>query len=317
MGFPIQSEDCIGLLLVREAEHLPGGDYAARLMSGELDSSVRMDAIDWINKVRAYYSFGPLSAYLSINYLDRFLSKYELPEGKVWTAQLLSVSCLSLAAKMEETVVPLALDLQVGEPKFVFEARTIQRMELVVLNTLGWRMQAVTPFSFIDYFLHKFGNDNSPAKSLILRSVELILATIKEVGFLEFRPSEIAAAVALYVIGETQTMMDVDKAATLCVHINMARVLRCYEAIQRLALMKSPSVFSEPQSSDGVLDATCVSSRSNAITVGSLANSLCTPNGVLDAACLRSKSTDITVGLHASSLHNAPAKRIKLNRPSI
>jgi cyclin D1/2/4 len=34
-------------------------------------------------------------------------------EDKAWMTQLLSVACLSLAAKMEETSVPQSLDLQV------------------------------------------------------------------------------------------------------------------------------------------------------------------------------------------------------------
>ncbi|GMJ09060.1 hypothetical protein HRI_004575200 [Hibiscus trionum] len=54
-----------------------------------------------------------------MNYLDRFLSLYDLPSGKTWTTQLLVVVCLSIVAKMEETKVPLSVDLQVGEPKFV------------------------------------------------------------------------------------------------------------------------------------------------------------------------------------------------------
>ena len=36
-------------------------------------------------------------------------------EGKAWMTQLLSVACLSLAAKMEETSVPQSIDLQVRE----------------------------------------------------------------------------------------------------------------------------------------------------------------------------------------------------------
>jgi hypothetical protein len=36
-------------------------------------------------------------------------------EGKAWITQLLAVACLSLASKMEETFVPLPLDLQVSE----------------------------------------------------------------------------------------------------------------------------------------------------------------------------------------------------------
>jgi len=30
-------------------------------------------------QVYTYYSFGPVTAYLAVNYLDRFLSRYELP----------------------------------------------------------------------------------------------------------------------------------------------------------------------------------------------------------------------------------------------
>lgn len=35
---------------------------------------------------------------------------------------------------MEETALPQSLDLQVGEARFVFEVKTIQRMELLVLQ---------------------------------------------------------------------------------------------------------------------------------------------------------------------------------------
>lgn len=34
-------------------------------------------------------------------------------KGRVWTMQLLAIACLSLAAKLEETDVPMILDLQV------------------------------------------------------------------------------------------------------------------------------------------------------------------------------------------------------------
>ncbi|KAI8016894.1 Cyclin-D3-1 [Camellia lanceoleosa] len=42
-------------------------------------------------------------------------------------------ACLSLV-KVEETQVPLLLDFQVEESKFVIEAKTIQRMELLGLG---------------------------------------------------------------------------------------------------------------------------------------------------------------------------------------
>lgn len=139
-----------------------------------------------------------------------------------------------------------------GESKFVFEARTIQRMELLVLSTLKWRMQAVTPFSFMDYFLYKLNDDQFPHRTSILRSTQLILSTMRGVfgcllsvcnnscggvwwigwwelnagiDFLEFKPSEIAAAVAISVARESKTV-DIDKAIfALAQHVQKVKMV--------------------------------------------------------------------------------------------
>ncbi|KAK2999003.1 hypothetical protein RJ639_023636 [Escallonia herrerae] len=293
-GLPLQSDECLALMVERECEHLPDNGYLERLRNGAVDLRARQEVVDWIGKVHAHFSFGPLCAYLSINYLDRFLSAYELPKGKAWMMQLLAVACLSLAAKTEETEIPLSVDLQVGESKFVFEARTIQRMELLVLSTLKWRMQTVTPFSFIDYFLSKINGDQFTSRSSILRSIEVLLSTIKGIDFLEFKPSEIAAAVAMSVAGETQTV-DTEKAiSALTRHVQKEKVLKCVKLIHELSLLSesvkglSASVPSVPQS----------------------------PIGVLDAACLSYKTDDAAVGSCVNSSHNSPdTKRRKLNRP--
>ncbi|KAL3592267.1 hypothetical protein D5086_010907 [Populus alba] len=285
---PMQSEECLVLMVEKECQHLPSGDYLKRLRNGDLDLGARKEAVDWIAKVHAHFGFGPLS-YLSVNYLDRFLSAYELPKGNAWMMQLLGVACLSLAAKMEETEVPLSLDLQVGESSFVFEERTIQRMELLVLSTLDWRMHAITPFTFIDY---KINNDQTPPRSFILQSIHLILSTIKGIYFMEFRPSEIAAAVSIAVVGETKTV-DVEQAiSVLAQPVQKERVLKCFQLIHDLSLVgesvkgPSASLLSAPQSPIGVLDA---------------------------AACL---SYNSDVGPCANSSHNTPdAKRRKPAKP--
>ncbi|KAJ4761052.1 Cyclin-D3-1 [Rhynchospora pubera] len=278
-NFPLQSDECLALLVKRETEHLPMEGYYERLLEGSLELSVRTTAIDWIWKVHRHYNFGPLSAALAVNFLDRFLSAYELPQGKAWMTQLLSVACLSLAAKMEETYVPLSLDLQICDAKFVFEAKTIQRMELLVLSTLKWRMQAVTPFSFLDYFLHKFNNGIRPPKISLYQAAEILLNIVRGTDFLGFRPSEIAAAVALAVIGETQ-VVDMESALSCCDHVSKASVLRCYEAIQSEFLTRNLAlkIYNEI--------------RSNNNSSASLASVPHSPIGVLDAACLSYKSCE-------------------------
>ncbi|XP_031480609.1 cyclin-D4-1-like [Nymphaea colorata] len=264
-------ESLIAFLMEKECQFSPREDYLARLHSGGLNVSARNDSVEWICKVVAHYHFAPLTACLSVNYLDRFLSEYALPEGKSWMVQLLSVACLSVAAKMEETDVPLPLDLQVGESKFVFEPRTIQRMELLLLNTLKWKMNAVTPLSFIDFFLYRITHANPPALSLVSKTVELILTATKGIEFLEFLPSEIALAAS---ISATSELLKVDfmEAVDLCSsEINKDRVLKCYELIQEVLLVKQwwnvknvGSGSSVPGSPAGVLEAAaCLSYESS------------------------------------------------------
>lgn len=51
--FPVPSEECVAGFLEAEAAHMPREDYAERLRGGGMDLRVRIDAIDWIWKVRA------------------------------------------------------------------------------------------------------------------------------------------------------------------------------------------------------------------------------------------------------------------------
>lgn len=276
--FVAQSEENVRVMVEREKDHLPREDYLQRLRSGELDLSARREALDWIWKVHAYFGFGPLSFCLAVNYLDRFLSVFELPRGASWTVQLLAVACLSIAAKMEEIKVPQSVDLQVGESKFVFEAKTIQKMELVVLSTLRWKMLTLTPCSFIDYFLGKITCEQHPAKPSISISVQLILSIIKGIDFLEFRPSEIAAAVAISVLRESQAK-EIDKAIADFLVVEKERVLKCVELIRDLSMINvavisgNKAVPFMPQSPIGVLDAGCLSYKSDELTVRSCPNS--------------------------------------------
>ncbi|KAI3890493.1 hypothetical protein MKX03_025035 [Papaver bracteatum] len=249
----------VAMLFERENMHLPREDYLMRLQNGNLDPAHRRDSIDWIAKVIDYYDFGPLTACLSANYLDRFVSVNQLPADP-WVMQLLAVTCLSLAAKAEETRRPPSLYLQVCEPKFTFQVTTIKRMELLVLSTLNWRMVSVTPFSFIAYFLIKI-NGHKPSRTLISTSVQLILSSIRGTEFLNFKPSEIAAAIAIYV--SSGGTLAVDYASTISCFVQHEKLLKCLKMIQEVPVgygflqNESSSLSSVTRSPNGVLDAAC------------------------------------------------------------
>ncbi|XWS63015.1 hypothetical protein CRYUN_Cryun06bG0060300 [Craigia yunnanensis] len=206
-NYPPSDEDTISKLIDLESTHMSFPDYLHRCQDRSIDVIARQDSISWILKVHAYYHFSPVTAFLSVNYFDRFLSSHSLPQTNGWPLQLLSVACLSLAAKMEESEVPLLLDLQVFEPRFVFEPKTIQRMELHVMATLNWRLRSVTPFDYLHHFIRKLPSCSTllpdSFSSVISASSDLILSTTRVIDFLRFKPSTIAAAAVLCAPGES------------------------------------------------------------------------------------------------------------------
>lgn len=54
--------------------------------------------------------------------------------------------------------------IQVEDTRFVFEAKTLQRMELLVLSTLDWKMNPITPLSFVDHMVRRMASENRKNK---------------------------------------------------------------------------------------------------------------------------------------------------------
>ncbi|KAB1207934.1 Cyclin-D1-1 [Morella rubra] len=236
------SEESIAEFIEDERNFVPGFDYLARFRSQSLDASAREESVAWILKVQAYYGFQPLTAYLSVNYLDRFLYSRRLPLTKGWPLQLLSVACLSLAAKMEEPLVPSLLDIQVEGAKYIFEPRTILRMELLVLSVLDWRLRSITPFSFIYYFACKLDSTGTNyAGFLVSRASEIILSNMQEASFLEYWPSCIAAAAILCAASEIPnlSLVNPEHAESWCDGLQKEKIIGCYRLMQEFVIDNS------------------------------------------------------------------------------
>ncbi|KAL2349368.1 hypothetical protein Fmac_003368 [Flemingia macrophylla] len=229
-----EEEESIAGFIEDERNFVPGFDYLSRFQSRSLDASAREESIAWILKVQAYYAFQPLTAYLSVNYMDRFLNSRPLPQTNGWPLQLLSVACLSLAAKMEEPLVPSLLDLQVEGAKYLFEPRTIRRMELLVLGVLDWRLRSVTPFSFLGFFACKLDTTATFTGFLISRATQIILSNIQETSFIAYWPSCIAAAAILHAANEipNRSLVRPEHAESWCEGLRKEKIIGCYQLMQ-------------------------------------------------------------------------------------
>ncbi|KAG2605256.1 cyclin-D1-1-like isoform X3 [Panicum virgatum] len=198
------------------------------------------ESVSWILKARSYHGFQPATAYLAVSYMDRFLSSRSLPDYG-WAFQLLSVACLSLAAKMEETSVPPLLELQcqqIESTGYIFEPGTVQRMELFVLAELDWRLRSLTPFAFINLFACKADSSGRCTRSLVLRACQITINAIHEAEFLNNCPASMAAAAVLSAVTEIPGMSCVsispETAASWCPGLTEEGISSCYQLLQQL-----------------------------------------------------------------------------------
>ncbi|KQK15808.1 cyclin-D6-1 isoform X2 [Brachypodium distachyon] len=197
--FTSPADEPIASLLDAEGPHSPSVSAAA--------SSARRQAAGFISKVRydGELAVHPRVAYLALNYVDRYLSKRQLPcEHKPWAPRLLAVSCLSIAAKMQRVDAISIADIQRDE-EFMFDAVSIRRMERLVLGALEWRARSVTPLAFLGFFLSEcFPPPRHPPllAAVKARAVDLLLRAQPEVKMAEFSPSVVAASALLAAAGE-------------------------------------------------------------------------------------------------------------------
>lgn len=68
--------------------------------------------------------------------------------------------------------------MQVEDSRYLFEAKTIKKMELLVLSTLQWRMNPVTPFSFVDYITRRLGFKDHMCWEILWQCERTILSVI-------------------------------------------------------------------------------------------------------------------------------------------
>ncbi|CAN8229488.1 unnamed protein product [Cochlearia groenlandica] len=266
-------------------------------------STDRKQAVCWILRVNAHYGFSTLTAVLAIAYLDKFICSYTLQRGdKPWMLQLVSVACLSLAAKVEETHVPLLLDFQVEETKYVFEAKTIQRMEILVLSTLQWKMHLITPISFLDHIIRRLGLKNNTHWDFLNNCHRLLLSVISDSRFVGYLPSVVAAATMMRIIQQVEPFEPVShQTKLLCVlNITKEKVRTCYDLILQLPIDRD------------VLQIENQASRKRKSHDSSSSSSLSSPSCVIDSNPFNSDdSSNDSWSANSSSSSKPPLKKMR------
>ncbi|XP_042009508.1 putative cyclin-D6-1 [Salvia splendens] len=186
----------------------------------------------------------PFLSYLAVNYMDRFLSAHSIPNGKPWIFRLVAVSCVSLALKMRQTELSVS-DLADNDGDLIFNSATIERMEMLILGALKWRMRSVNPFSFLNYFVSLFdsGDDERSIQALKNRGAQIIFKSQNDIKLLEFKPSIVSASALLVASHEFSPMQfqPFREAICSCSYVIKEELLHCYDVMAAAAGLLTPA----------------------------------------------------------------------------
>ncbi|KAG4175897.1 hypothetical protein ERO13_A11G215600v2, partial [Gossypium hirsutum] len=261
-------DEYIEMLVQREIEI--GFKTSASFSDSKLKSwleCARLDAIQWMFNTRAIFGFQIHTAYLSVIYFDRFLSKR-------------SIDC------------PAFSEFPIQD--YQFENKTIQIMELLVLTTLEWKMSSITPFAYLDYFIHKFYGEYRP-KGLVSKIMQLIMSMIKEISLVDHRPSIIAAAAVLAAYDRRLTRKSIDLNVDFISFwgtLENEHIFWSYNMMQEIEMRKSKTPTS------------VISSNYSSVTYSSL-DAIETSSAVSNGAGTKRKLT-----FNESDRNSPPAKKL-------
>ncbi|XP_063723280.1 cyclin-A2-like [Symsagittifera roscoffensis] len=191
----------------REAERLflPSPRYLRR--QREIDNDMRSTLVDWLVEVGEEFKLCNETLYLSVAYVDRFLSVMSCTRDKL---QLAGVAAMFIASKYEEIYPPTAVEF-VNLTDNTYNARQLLRLEKSMLKALKFELSQPSSNAFLNHFLKEYDDlicETDPESLLELENLSKYiceLTLLQGETFLCFLPSQKAAA-SLYVAAAALNM---------------------------------------------------------------------------------------------------------------
>ncbi|KAH8410283.1 hypothetical protein KR009_010710, partial [Drosophila setifemur] len=125
-----------------------------------LQPRMRAILLDWLIEVCEVYKLHRETFYLAVDYLDRYL--YVAHKVQKTHLQLIGITCLFVAAKVEEIYPP-----KIGEFAYVTDGacteRDILNHEKILLQALDWDISPITITGWLGVYMQLNANNRTPA----------------------------------------------------------------------------------------------------------------------------------------------------------
>lgn len=160
-------------------------------VQNDITPNMRATLVNWLVEVAEEYKLLPETLYLTISYIDRFLSAVVINRSKL---QLLGVSAMLIASKYEEISPPHVEDFCYITDN-TYTKHEVVKMEADVLKFLNFEMGNFTIKAFLKRYIIA-GLDEGKYPELKLECLANYIAELSLVDYecTQFLPSAIAAA---------------------------------------------------------------------------------------------------------------------------
>lgn len=158
----------------------------------DITANMRGVLVDWLVEVAEEYKLVADTLYLTISYIDRFLSLNVLNRQKL---QLLGVSAMLIASKYEEIIPPHVEDFcYITDNTYTKEE--VVKMEADILKSLNFEMGNPTIKTFLRRFT-RAAQESNKTTNLQLEFLGYYLAELSLLDYscIKFLPSLVAASV--------------------------------------------------------------------------------------------------------------------------
>ena len=180
---------------IKQLKHSPNPHYM-ELHQREITITMRGILVDWLVEVAVEYNQSHETLFLSVGYIDAYLSKARCIRSKL---QLVGITCMHIASKYQE-IYPPSLHEFCFITDNTYEKEELIAMERKVLDILSFELSTPTTWMFLMRFLRVAEADRS-TEYLGMYLAELSLL---EYGLLQFLPSQIAASAVMLALYNNQ-----------------------------------------------------------------------------------------------------------------
>lgn len=186
----LYASDIYDNFLCRELDRRPSANFMDSVQR-DITPNMRGILVDWLVEVSEEYKLVPDTLYLTVNLIDRFLSKNYIEKQRL---QLLGVTCMLIASKYEEICAP-----HVEEFCFItdntYTREEVLKMESQVLNFLGFQLSVPTTKKFLRRFIQAAQTSYKvPCVELEFLANYIAELTLVDYSFLKYLHSLIAAS---------------------------------------------------------------------------------------------------------------------------